>query len=271
MVERGFIRVLTVPSRTGYFVDGARKRGLVAESATALEDMVAKQIGQPDAVRVVVVPVRRDQLIPMLRRGLGDVAIGNLTVTAEREASVDFATPTVSNVRELVVTGAGVAPVNAVEELAGREIWVRRSSSYFASLQAVSEQLRVAGREPVRLRVADERLEDEDLLEMVNAGLYPATVVDSHKLDWIWARVFDGVTVSDVAVRERGEIAAAHRKGSPQLGELLSAFFEQHKVSGATPGTRHGSSTPARRASVASSMRWWTCFASTRISTASTT
>ena len=31
MIERGFIRILAVPSRTHYFVDGARERGVVAE------------------------------------------------------------------------------------------------------------------------------------------------------------------------------------------------------------------------------------------------
>jgi membrane-bound lytic murein transglycosylase MltF len=67
MIERGFIRLLTPANRTHYFVDGARERGISAEAANALEEMLNKQLGEPDAVRVVVIPVRRDQLLPAHR------------------------------------------------------------------------------------------------------------------------------------------------------------------------------------------------------------
>ena len=230
MVERGVVRVLTTANRTDFFVDGARKRGIVAESAAALEEMLNKQLGQRDAVDVVVVPVRRDQLLPMLTKGLGDVVIGNLTITPERQEIVDFAPPFVSDVRELVVTAPRADPVATLEDLSGRPVWVRRSSSYHASLQALNRRFASEGREPVDLRAADEFLEDEDLLEMVQANLYPATVVDSHKLEWVWAKVFPDLNVSDVAVREKGEVAAATRKDSPQLQALLADFYERHRV-----------------------------------------
>jgi membrane-bound lytic murein transglycosylase MltF len=230
MVERGVVRVLTTANRTDFFVDGARKRGIVAASAAALEEMLNKQLGQRDAVDVVVVPVRRDQLLPMLTKGLGDVVIGNLTITPERQEIVDFASPFVSDVRELVVTAPGTDPVATLEDLSGRPVWVRRSSSYHASLQALNRRFASEGREPVDVRAADEVLEDNDILEMVQANLYPATVVDSHKLEWVWARVFPELNVSDVAVREKGAVAAATRKNSPRLQALLADFYERHRV-----------------------------------------
>ena len=84
MLERGVVRVLTVPNRTHYFVDGARERGLVAEEARAFEEQLNKGRSQLERVDVVVIPMRRDQLLPNLVRGRGDVAIGNLTITPER-------------------------------------------------------------------------------------------------------------------------------------------------------------------------------------------
>ena len=241
MIERGFIRVLTTATRTAYFVDGARERGIVAETADALEEMVSKQVGKGDAVRVIVVPVRRDQLVPMLLKGLGDVAIGNLTVTPERQELVDFSPPFVSDVREVVVTAPGEDPVPTVEDLAGRRIWVRRSSSYHESLQALNRRFASEGRDPIDVRAADENLADEGLLEMVQAGLYPATVVDSHKLDWVWAKVFPKLGISEVAVREKGEVAAAFRKDSPRLQALLAEFYQQHRV-----GTAFGNTVVKR-------------------------
>ena len=114
--------------------------------------MLNKQLGQRDAVDVVVVPVRRDQLLPAFTKGLGDVAIGNLTITPERQEIVDFAPPFVSDVRELVVTAPGADPLATVEDLSGRPVWVRRSSSYHASLQALNRRFASEGREPVDLR-----------------------------------------------------------------------------------------------------------------------
>ena len=229
MIERGFIRMLTPANRTDYFVDGAVERGIVAEYANALEEFVNLGRDARDPVRVVVLPVHRDQLLPMLTEGLGDIAGGGLTITPERREIVDFSPPFVTDVRELVVTGPGVDPVATLEDLSGREIWVRPSSSYYRSLLDANEALVATGLAPIDVRAADERLKDEGLLEMVNAGLYPATVADSYKLEWIWSKVFDRITVSNVAVREDGEIAAAIRKSSPLLHALLTEFRLGHR------------------------------------------
>ena len=229
MIERGFIRMLTPANRTDYFVDGAVERGIIAEYANALEEFVNLGRDARDPVRVVVLPVHPDQLLPMLTEGLGDVAAGELTVTPERREIVDFSPPFVTDIRELVVTGPGVDPVATLEDLSGREVWVRPSSSYYRSLLDANEALVATGLAPIDMRAADERLQGEGLLEMVNAGLYPATVADSHRLEWIWSKVFDQITVSNVAVREDGETAFAIRKSSPLLLELLTEFRLGHR------------------------------------------
>jgi membrane-bound lytic murein transglycosylase MltF len=230
MMERGLVRVLTVPNPTHYFVDGARERGITAEGARALEEVLNKDLSTREAVSVVVIPVRRDQLLPMLIEGRGDVAISNLTVTDERRELVDFSVPFVSDVKEIVVTTPGAEPIPTLSDLSGREIWVRRSSSYYQSLEALNKRFASEGREPIDVRDADENLEDEGLLEMVTAGLYPATVVDSHKLDWLWSKIFDELTVTDVALREKGEIAAAFRKNSPLLEAAMNDFIQARSI-----------------------------------------
>jgi ABC-type amino acid transport substrate-binding protein len=56
-------------------------------------------------VNVFFVPVSRDELLPALLDGRGDIVMGNLTVTPERQKVVDFADPWIGNVDEIVVTG----------------------------------------------------------------------------------------------------------------------------------------------------------------------
>ena len=232
MIERGFIRALVVHSPTFYFLDGARERGLAAESARALEEFMNKRLKeQGKRLRVVPIPVRRDQLLPFLVQGLGDIAGSNLTITDERRETVDFTQPHWTGVRELVVTGPHGPALNSPEDLAGMEIWVRGASSYHESLVRLNEVFRLSGRQEIEIRKADENLEDEDILEMVNAGLLPATVVDSHKLEFLWSRIFDDITVHhNVAIRTGGEIATAIRKESPRLREALNDFYDTHGI-----------------------------------------
>ncbi len=230
MVERGVVRFLVVHSRTWFFLDGARQRGIAVESARAFEQFLNKRLkGQRRSIQVLLIPVRRDQLLPALVDGFGDLAGGNLTITPQRRALVDFTKPRVRNVRELVVTGPTVPPIETVDALAGREIWVRGSSSYHESLQRLNEEFQRRGLEKIRIRKADENLEDEDILEMLHSGLLPATVVDSHKLDWVWAGVFDRLVVNrGAAIREGGQIGTAVRKNSPQLLAALNDFIASH-------------------------------------------
>jgi membrane-bound lytic murein transglycosylase MltF len=108
-------------------------------------------------------------------------------------------------------------------------VWVRRSSSYRASLERLDRRLAAEGRAPLRLVEADEHLEDEDLLDMLNAGLIPLTVVDDHKAR-LWAKLLPRIGVrEELAVREGGRIAFAIRKRSPRLKAALDAFVGKHE------------------------------------------
>jgi membrane-bound lytic murein transglycosylase MltF len=232
MAERGFVRLLTVYSPTHYFVDGARERGIIAEYAPVLEKYLNQRL-KPEGkrIRVIVIPVRRDQLLPYLAEGLGDLASANLTITEERRETVDFTTSSFTDAQELVVTGPSGPELTSLEDLSGQAVWVRASSSYFESLQALNDEFRAAGKPEIVIREADENLEDEDILEMVNAGLLPATVMDSHKLDWLWSQVFTEIEIHrDLPIAEKGSIAPAVRKDTPLLKSALSDFLEDHDV-----------------------------------------
>jgi membrane-bound lytic murein transglycosylase MltF len=230
MLERGVVRLLVVPSRTWFFLDGARQRGLSVATANALEEFLNKRFKKRRRkVHVLLIPVRRDELLPALNQGLGDIAGGNLTITPARRRQVDFTDSDIKNVRELVVTSSSVPPILTPEDLSGREIWVRESSSYYESLHRLNVRLVAERGQPVRVHKADENLEDEDLLDMVNAGLLPATVIDSHKFDWVWGEVYESLLVHrQAAINEGGEIGVAMRKNSPQLLEALNDFLESH-------------------------------------------
>jgi membrane-bound lytic murein transglycosylase MltF len=127
-----------------------------------------------------------------------------------------------------VVTGPESPAIAAVDDLAGKEVFVRPSSSYFESLTALNARFKQEGKPEVKLKPAPENLEDEDLLEMLNSGLIKLLVVDSHKARF-WKQVFPDLTLhEDVAVRSGGSIAWAVRDNSPKLKAELSEFVRKH-------------------------------------------
>jgi membrane-bound lytic murein transglycosylase MltF len=237
MIERRVIRLLTVNSKTFYFHDKGTQHGTVVDFFRLFEEELNKKLAAEHKlkdknlkVRVVFIPLRRDQLLPGIAAGKGDIASANLTITPERQKLVDFTMPVAANVSEVVVSGPASPKVAGLDDLSGKEVFVRKSSSYYESLVALNKKFAAEKKPPVTLKEAPETLEDEDLLEMLNAGLIPLIIVDKHKANF-WKRIFPQLTVHDnVAVRTGGEVAWAMRKGSPQLKAALDDFVTRHKV-----------------------------------------
>jgi membrane-bound lytic murein transglycosylase MltF len=235
MVDHRIIRMGAPFNRTYYFIDKGVQRGLSYEYATLLEDQLNKKLGTDAAhkVHVVMLPMPRDMLIPQLRAGRIDMAVAQLTVTPERLKLVDFTQPTRTGVNEVVVTGPGAGRARTREELSKLRVYVRKTSSYFASLAAFNERRKAEGKPPIAVELASENLEDDDLLEMVNAGLLPATVVDDYLANY-WKQVFPNLVVhEDLALRAGGNLAVAIRKGSPKLAAELNGFIAQNGLNSA--------------------------------------
>ena len=231
MVERRMIRVLTTFSKTQYFVDRGTPRGTAYDQGRLFEEALnAKLRSGHITVNVQFVPVSRDELIPALLEGRGDIVMATLTTTPERRKVVDFVDPWIRGVEEIVVTRPGGPVITTVDDLSGKEVFVRESSSYYESLTALNARLTREGKAPVTLTPAPEELEDEDLLEMASAGLVDILVVDNHKA-WFWQRVFPSLKLyPTVTLRTGGEIAWAIRPNSPKLVEALNEFLATNGV-----------------------------------------
>src|ERR1700689_2258556 len=176
MVKRRTIRALVLYSRSGFFYVNGRPQGIYYEALRAFEQSVNEKLHtgkQP--VQVTFIPVRPDQVEKALTEGVGDLIAYALTVTPDREQRVAFS-PIETDVKQIVVTGKGFGPVSSLQDLSGKKIFVNPLTTYPANLAKVNDLLRKQGKPPILIRSADKNLLDEDLLEMVNAGIVPATV-----------------------------------------------------------------------------------------------
>ena len=229
LVKRRAIRAAVTYNRTHYFIDEGQERGLAYESLKQFEtDLNADLKTGNLKVHVVIVPMSRDQLYPALAGGKVDMVAAMVTVRPELEKLVAFSVPTRTNVSEVVVTGPGAPPIASVDDLAGQEVFVRKASVYHESLTRLNEQLKTRGKPAVVINEAPDVLEDDDVLEMVNAGLAPITIVDDYLAEF-WSKVFTGLTVhKDVTVRSGGNLAIAFRKENPKLREAVNTWLAKH-------------------------------------------
>ena len=229
MVERRAIRVLTVYGPGRYFLkDGPR--GTVQEYADKLQKVVneAFKTGLL-TVQVPVIPVARDQLLPALQAGYGDIVMAGTTVTDNRQVGVDFTNPVSKPLKEVLITGPSAPRLGSLADLSDQTVYLRLSSSYAESVRKLSQTLVEQGQAPIRIEAVDESLEDEDLIEMVDTGLLPWAVVDDYKPQ-MWREVFTRVTVrDDLVLREGARLAWAIRPDSPQLKTFLDTFLKENR------------------------------------------
>jgi membrane-bound lytic murein transglycosylase MltF len=234
MIERKLIRIGVTPNRTFYFVDKGVQRGIAYDYGLLMEQRLNEKLGSGNVkVHVLFVPMPRGKLLSALTEGKIDIAAGSMTITPERQAIVDFTDPTRTNVNDIIVTGPGSKPFASKDDLSGQTVYVRKGNSYEASLIAVNEQFKAAGKPAVTIETAPENLEDDDLLEMVNAGLIPAAVTHDY-LARFWKKVFAGLVLHEnIPVRAASDLGVAVRKNNPKLKAALNTFMGKYGLGSA--------------------------------------
>lgn len=242
IAQRGVLRVLVAFNRTNYFLDRGETRGVAWELGKQYEAFLNRHFAVSGRrLQLVFVPTTRDRLLLWLEEGRGDIAIANLTITPGRLELADFSEPFIDNASEVVITRRDAPPLARIEDLAGRAVAVRRSSSYYGSLQRLNEQLEDKGLAPVAITEVDEQLEDDDVLELLDAGVYDTAIIDLH-VGRLWAQVYPSLQLhEDIAVATGNRIAWAVRKEAPQLLTSVNAFMRDHRA-----GTAVGNDVVAR-------------------------
>ena len=230
MVKRGEIRALVLYSRSGFFYLNGRPEGIYYEALRAFERFVNEKLHARQHIQITFIPVRPDQIEAALTSGVGDLMAYGVVPTPEREQQVAFSLPIERNVQQIVVGGKNFGQVSSVEDLGGKKIFVNPLTTYYQNLQKVNEKLKSEGKPQILIETTDKSLMDEDLLEMVNAGLLPATVTIPQRAE-LWSQVLHDINAYPGAViGTEGDLAWAMRKSNPQLKQLVDEFMKGHAV-----------------------------------------
>lgn len=230
LIQKKYIRVLTTLNRTNFYLSEGRLVGYEYNMLKGYEKYLNKQI-RKNKLNIVLefIPVERDELIPRLVQGYGDIAAAAMTITEARKKKVDFTRPYLTGINEIVVTGKNIADLNTIEDLSGKTMCVRKSSSYYQSLLTLNETFRKKELKRVNIKELSEELETESILEMVNSGAIDMTVADSN-IARVWSKVLKNITLHEkIVLRKGAQIAWMVRKNNPKLRSSLNTFLTTHK------------------------------------------
>lgn len=229
LVKRKVIRALVVNSKMEFFYDKGRPRGTAAEALQEFEVEVNKKLGNPNPrIKIAFIPMPLAELKSALESGIGDIIATAIVISPEREKFVDFTIPYYTRAKKVVVTNANTPAPKSLDDLSGQVVWVNPLSVANQGLASLNESLKKAGKPEVAVRVSDQNLTEDDLLEMVNAALIPATVAGNLRSQF-WSKVYPNIRVdSDAVVGGEGDLAWAVRKNSPQLKQVLDGFIQNH-------------------------------------------
>lgn len=231
MLQRRNIRALVVLDPIDFFYDNGQPMGAMYEALRDFETFVnQKQKTRALKIKVTFIPVRVDQAEPALLQGAGDFIANAIVITPERQQRGAFTVPMRTEVNQVIVTGSGFPPLSSLEDLGGKEIYVSAATVNYQNLQKLNEKLKQSGKPQIIIKAADPNLTEDDLVQMMSAGLIPATVSREARANF-WAQILPHVTVhSDLVVDSGEQVAWALRKDNPQLKQLLDDFVAPRVV-----------------------------------------
>ena len=231
MMKRRRIRALVILNPVGFFYDKGHPRGAMYETLAEFQKFVNKKLKTGKLpITITFLPMRSDQIEKALSEGLGDIVAYGVVVTPEREKNFAFSIPLMTDVKQIVVTRGDAGSISTLADLGGKEVYVNPITAYYQNLQTANETLKNSGKAPMVIKAADKNLTDDDLLQMVNAGLIPATITVQQRAD-LWSQVLPNLkSHPDLVIASGQNIAWAMRKNNPQLKQLVDEFVPTHAV-----------------------------------------
>ncbi len=218
---------LTANSSTSYFVYKGQTMGYEYE--------LLKNLAEYLDVKLVIKPVDNlDSIFDMLNRGDGDIIAYTMTVTTDRKSDVEFTDPLYvsqqslvqkkpDNWRNMMMHEIDASLVRNVLELTGKEVYVRKNSSYYSRLKNLSEEIG----DSIHIVTVDGDMTTESLIDMVADGEISYTVADQEIAEHY--ATYNDIIDYKTPISMPQKMAWAVRLNSPMMRDTINAWLAHYK------------------------------------------
>ncbi|MBD2836403.1 transglycosylase SLT domain-containing protein [Pseudomonas sp. JM0905a] len=226
----GVLKVLVNQSRNSSGEVKGEQVGVEYHRVRAFEQYLNRNARDGREIKLKLIPKSKDQLLPALQRGEGDLVAPGELMYQGVGTNVSASAPLRKDVPLVLVSRQGQRRYQRLEQLSGRSIALPVGSAAGEALRQVNEKL--AGRKlaPIVIEWVDPTLAVEDVLEMVQAGIFPLTAVEQPIAER-WAKVMPKLRLDKHLVLDRqGDLTWFVRRDAPTLRASVDRFLAEYRA-----------------------------------------
>ena len=228
--KSGELRVLVNQSRNSSGEVKGQAIGLEYQRLRAFGQYLNRNARDGRDLRLKIIPKPKDQLVAALQKGEGDLVAPGELLDAHPGLGISASAAIRSDVPLVVVGNRRNRHYKRLQDMSGRSLTLPVGSAVSDALREVNQQLAQHKKPPIVVEWADSSLAVEDVLEMVQAGIYPWTAVELPIAER-WQKVMPGLRIErQLVVGEKGDMSWFVRRESPMLRASVDRFLAGYRA-----------------------------------------
>lgn len=225
----GVLRVLVNQSRNSSGEVKGEAIGVESVRLRAFEQFLNRGSKGPP-ITLKLIPKAKDQLLGALQRGEGDLVAPGELLPQGATRQISRSRAVVPQVAMVLVSRQGGVRYKNYQQLSGRSVALSAGSAAGSALEEINRGLMQAGRAPIAVEWVDPTLAVEDVLEMVQAGVYPATVVE-RTIAERWAKVLPKLRIEpQLTLGDSADMHWFTRKDASMLRASVDRFLQNYSA-----------------------------------------
>ena len=224
------LRVLVNQSRNSSGEVKGQDIGVEYHRLRAFERYLNDQARDGQEITLKIIPKAKDQLLGALARGEGDLVAPGELIDAKASRGISASAPIIHQVPLLLVGGKGGKRFTRFDQLSGRTVALTTGSVAGAAINQLNQKLALRKLPPVTIEWVDPTLAVEDVLEMVQAGIFRLTIVEKPIAER-WAKLMPKLRFErKVLISEPAAMRWYVRRDASMLRASIDRFLTRYKV-----------------------------------------
>lgn len=223
------LRVLVNQSRNSSGEVQGQPIGVEYHRLRAYEQYLNGHARDGQEITLKIIPKAKDQLLGALQRGEGDLVAPGELLDLQPGFAVSTSEPIASNIPLVLVGIKGERRYTRLEQLSGKTLALPAGSAAGDAVSQINQKLALHKLPPVTIEWVDPSLAVEDVLEMVQGGIYHLTIVEQPIAER-WGKVLPKLRFDrQVLIGEPGEEFWFVRRDASMLRASIDRFLSGYK------------------------------------------
>ncbi|ROM78170.1 lytic transglycosylase F [Pseudomonas brassicacearum] len=224
------LKVLVNQSRNSSGEVQGQPIGVEYHRLRAFEQYLNGHARDGQEITLKIIPKAKDQLLGALQRGEGDLVAPGELLDLQAAHAISASNPIRTDVPLLLVGIKGEKRYTRVEQLSGKTLALPNGSAAGDAVSQINQKLALLKLPPVKIEWVDPSLAVEDVLEMVQGGIFHLTIVEQPIAER-WGKILPKLRFDrQVLIGEPSDEYWFVRRDAAMLRASIDQFLAIYKV-----------------------------------------